>query len=76
MSHDEINESFPFGEMALFTDSFRSVTAKAVGNTTLQMVSADFIKGYFEKEDLLIKSCLICILQRLRAMNNMRNLIK
>ena len=65
-----------FGEMALFTDSVRSATAKAVGNTSLQIVSAEFIKAYFEKEDLLIKFCLVCILERLRAMNNMRNLIK
>ena len=65
-----------FGEMALFTDSVRSVTAKAVGETTLQLVSAEFIKDYFEKEDILIKFCLICILERLRAMNNLRNLIR
>jgi CRP-like cAMP-binding protein len=64
-----------FGEMALFTDSVRSVTAKSVGNSTLQLVSAEFIKDFFEKEDPLIKFCLICILERLRAMNNLRNLI-
>ena len=65
-----------FGEMALFTDSVRSVTAKSVGNTTLQIVSAEFIKDFFEKEDPLIKFCLVCILERLKAMNNLRNLIK
>ena len=65
-----------FGEMALFTDSVRSATAKAVGETTLHLVSADFIKDYFEKEDVLIKFCLICILERLRSMNNLRNLIR
>ena len=65
-----------FGEMALFTDSVRSVTAKAVGETTLHLVSADFIKDYFEKEDTVIKFCLVCILERLRAMNNLRNLIR
>jgi len=65
-----------FGERALFTDTVRSITAKAVGETTLQLVSADFIKGYFEKEDILIKFCLICVLERLRAMNNLRNLIR
>ena len=64
-----------FGEMALFTDTVRSVTAKSVGKTTLQMVSNDFIKEYFEKEDLLIKFSLVCILERLRAMNKLRNLI-
>ena len=64
-----------FGEMALFTDTVRSVTAKSVGKTTLQMVSNDFIKEYFENEDLLIKFRLVCILERLRAMNKLRNLI-
>ena len=65
-----------FGEMALFTDRVRSVTAKSVGNSTLQLVGAEFIKDFFEKEDPLIKFCLICILERLKAMNNLRNLIK
>ena len=65
-----------FGEMALFTDTVRSVTAKSVGNTTLQVVSAEFIRDYFEKENILIKFCLICVLERLRAMNRLRNLIK
>ena len=64
-----------FGEMALFTDSYRSATAKSVGKTTLQMVSRDYIKEYFENEDPLIKFSLVCILERLRAMNNLRNLI-
>ena len=64
-----------FGEMALFTDSVRSATAKSVGKTTLQMVSSEFIKEYFENEDPLIKFSLVCILERLRAMNNLRNLI-
>ena len=61
--------------MALFTDSFRSATAKAVGNTTLQMVSREYIKKYFENEDILVKFSLVCILERLRAMNSLRNLI-
>ena len=65
-----------FGEMALFTGSVRSVTAKAEGNTVLQLVSADFIKSYFENEDIFIKFTLICVLERLRAMNKLRNLIK
>ena len=65
-----------FGEMALLTDSVRSVTAKSVGNTTLQLVSREFIRNFFEKEDPRIKFCLICILERLRSMNNLRNLIK
>ena len=64
-----------FGEMALFTDSFRSATAKAVGKTTLQMVSREYIKEYFENEDILVKFSLVCILERLRAMNSLRNLI-
>ena len=64
-----------FGETALFTDTLRSVTAKSVGNTTLQVVSAEFIKSYFDNEDLLIKFCLISILERLKAMNNLRNLV-
>ena len=64
-----------FGEMALFTDSFRSATAKAVGSTTLQMVSREYIKEYFENEDILVKFSLVCILERLRAMNSLRNLI-
>ena len=64
-----------FGESALFTGTVRSTTAKAVGNTVLQIVSANYIKSYFEDEDTLIKFCLICILERLRAMNNMRNLL-
>ena len=64
-----------FGEMALFTDSVRSATAKSVGKTTLQMFSSEFIKEYFEKEDPLIKFSLVCILERLRAMNNLMNLI-
>ena len=64
-----------FGEMALFTDSYRSATAKSVGKTTLQMVSRDYIKEYFENEDPLVKFSLVCILERLRAMNNLRNLI-
>ena len=34
------------------------------------------IKDYFEKEDVLIKFCVICILERLRSMNNLRNLIR
>ena len=64
-----------FGEMALFTDRVRSATAKSVGNSTLHVVGVDFIKNFFEDEDTLIKFCLICILERLRAMNNMRNLL-
>ena len=64
-----------FGEMALFTDSYRSATAKSVGNTTLQMVSREYIKEYFENEDPLVKFSLVCILERLRAMNNLRNLL-
>jgi CRP-like cAMP-binding protein len=64
-----------FGETALLTDTVRSATAKSVGNTTLHIVGADFIKNFFEDEDTLIKFCLICILERLRAMNNMRNLL-
>ena len=64
-----------FGEMALFTDSYRSATAKSVGNTTLQMVSREYIKEYFENEDPLVKFSLVCILERLRAMNNLRDLI-
>jgi len=64
-----------FGEMALFTDSVRSATAKSVGKTTLQVVSREFIKEYFENEEPLIKFSLVCILERLRAMNNLRNLI-
>jgi hypothetical protein len=53
----------------------RSSTAKSVGQTTLQVVSAEFIKNYFDNEDLLIKFSLISILERLKAMNNLRNLI-
>ena len=34
----ELSNGDFFGEMALFTDSYRSATAKSVGNTTLQMV--------------------------------------
>ena len=64
-----------FGEMALFTDSVRSATAKSVGKTTVQVVSREFIKEYFENEEPLIKFSLVCILERLRAMNNIRNLI-
>ena len=64
-----------FGEMALFTDSYRSATAKSVGKSTLQLVSRDYIKEYFENEDPFVKFSLICILERLRAMNNLRNLI-
>ena len=64
-----------FGEMALFTDSVRSATAKSVGKTTVQVVSREFIKEYFENEEPLIKFSLVCILERLRAMNNLRNLI-
>ena len=69
------NPGDSFGEMALFTDRVRSATAKSVGNTTLHVVGVDFIKDYFEKEDILVKFVLICILERLRAMNNLRNLI-
>ena len=64
-----------FGEMALFTDSYRSATAKSIGKTTLQLVSKDYIREYFENEDPLVKFSLVCILERLRAMNNLRNLI-
>ena len=64
-----------FGEMALFTDSYRSATAKSVGKSTLQLVSREYIKEYFENEDPLVKFSLVCILERLRAMNNLRNLI-
>ena len=64
-----------FGEMALFTDSVRSATAKSVGKTTVQVVSREFIKEYFENEEPLIKFSLVCILERLRAMNNLRSLI-
>jgi uncharacterized protein YutE (UPF0331/DUF86 family) len=53
----------------------RSVTAKSVGNTTLQLVSAEFIKNYFDNEDLLVKFCLVSILERLKAMNKLRNLV-
>ena len=69
------NPGDSFGEMALFTDRVRSATAKSVGNTSLHAVGVDFIKDYFEKEDMLVKFILICILERLRAMNNLRNLI-
>ena len=69
------NPGDSFGEMALFTDRVRSATAKSVGNTTVHAVGVDFIKDYFEKEDILVKFVLICILERLRAMNNLRNLI-
>ena len=34
-----------------------------------------YIKEYFENEDPFVKFSLICILERLRAMNNLRNLI-
>ena len=44
-----------FGEMALFTDRVRSATAKSIGDTTLHVVGVDFIKDYFEKEDILVK---------------------
>ena len=33
------------------------------------------IKEYFENEDSLVKFSLICILERLRAMNKLRHLI-
>ena len=69
------NPGDSFGEMALFTDRVRSATAKSVGNTTLHVVGVDFIKDYFEKEDILVKFSLICVLERLRAMNSMRSLI-
>ena len=69
------NPGDSFGESALFTDTVRSATAKSVGNTSLHLVGVDFIKNFFEDEDTLIKFCLICILERLRVMNNMRNLI-
>ena len=69
------NPGDSFGEMALFTDRVRSATAKSIGDTTLHVVGVDFIKDYFEKEDVLVKFCLICVLERLRAMNSMRNLI-
>ena len=64
-----------FGEMAVFTDRPRTATAKSVGKSTLHIVPVEFIKDYFEKEDILVKFVLICILERLRAMNNLRNLI-
>ena len=63
-----------FGEMALFTDNYRSATAKSVGNTTLQMVSREYIKKYFENEDHL-SSLALYVFWRLRAMNNLRDLI-
>jgi CRP-like cAMP-binding protein len=69
------NDGDSFGENALFTNTLRSVTAKSVGNTTLQLVSAEFIKNYFDNEDLLVKFCLVSILERLKAMNNLRNLV-
>ena len=69
------NDGESFGEMALFTNTLRSVTAKSVGKTTLQVVSAEFIKNYFDKEDPLIKFCLLSIFGRLKAMNNLRNLV-
>ena len=69
------NDGDSFGETALFTNTLRSATAKSVGQTTLQVVSAEFIKNYFDNEDLLIKFSLISILERLKAMNNLRNLI-
>ena len=69
------NDGESFGEMALFTNTLRSVTAKSVGKTTLQVVSAEFIKNYFDNEDSLIKFCLLSILGRLKAMNNLRNLV-
>ena len=69
------NNGDSFGEMALFTNTVRSVTAKSVGKTTLQVVSAAFIQNYFDNEDPLIKFCLISIFGRLKAMNNLRNLV-
>ena len=69
------NDGDSFGETALFTNTLRSATAKSVGQTTLQVVSAEFIKNYFDNEDLLVKFSLISILERLKAMNNLRNLI-
>ena len=69
------NDGESFGEMALFTNTLRSVTAKSVGKTTLQVVSAEFINNYFDNEDPLIKFCLLSIFGRLKAMNNLRNLV-
>jgi len=69
------NDGDSFGETALFTNTLRTVTAKSVGKTTLQVVSGEFIKSYFDNEDLLVKFCLVSILERLKAMNNFRNLI-
>ena len=70
------NDGDSFGEMALFTNTVRSVTAKAVGKTSLQLVSAEFIKDFFDNEDPLIKFSLVSIIERLKAMNNLRDLIK
>ena len=70
------NDGDSFGEMALFTNTVRSLTAKAVGKTSLQLVSAEFIKDFFDNEDPLIKFSLVSIIERLKAMNNLRDLIK
>lgn len=61
--------------MALFTGSVSTATAKAFGITVLQIVSTEFIKSYFDNESPLIKLNLISVLERLIAMNKLRNML-
>ena len=71
----EFHPGDSFGEMALFNETLRSTKAKAVGATVLHLVSADFIKSFFENEDVFLKFIVLSIFQRLNAMNKLRNLI-
>ena len=44
----------------LFTDCYRSATAKSVGKSTLQLVSREYIKEYFENEDPFVSCWIKC----------------
>ena len=71
----EFHPGDSFGEMALFNETLRTTKAKVVGTTVLHLVSADFIKSFFENEDVFLKFIVLSIFERLNAMNKLRNLI-
>ena len=71
----KLNPGDSFGEMALFTDDERQAKAKSKGNTVLHLVSASFIKEYFDKESPLLKITVISILERLKSMNELKQIL-
>ncbi|MEZ7813558.1 MAG: cyclic nucleotide-binding domain-containing protein [Paracoccaceae bacterium] len=72
----EYSSGDSFGEMAILTGNVRTATARSVGETSLQLVSSEFLTDYLTKEDPLVRLALVSILQRLKSMNHLRQILK